>query len=144
MSINIMLIDDDSDDREFFSGACQLASYDMKCKAFNGSKGMFLELKKSMDHLPDLILLDVNMPQISGWECLSLLKADEVYKTIPVIMYSTTSHKEEIDRAKELGALSFFTKPNDFPELIKSIEILAKHIQNNSLESIYEESNVFL
>jgi CheY-like chemotaxis protein len=67
---------------------------------------------------PDLILLDLNLPKVSGQEILAALQADEVLAMIPVVVL-TTSH-EELDEFRSLyrGARAYMTKPVDFPKLL--------------------------
>ncbi|MBC7485318.1 MAG: response regulator [Cytophagaceae bacterium] len=60
---------------------------------------------------PSIIFLDINMPGMNGWDCLTKLKSREKLKHIPAIMYSASSHKAEVDKAFTVDALSFFAKP---------------------------------
>ncbi|MFH1612225.1 MAG: response regulator [bacterium] len=71
---------------------------------------------------PGLILLDISMPKIDGFAVLKKLKADPIYKKIPVIMLTTSSREEDIVRSYEDGACSYITKPTDFNEFMKAIE----------------------
>ena len=71
--------------------------------------------------IPALILLDVKMPMKNGFEVLEELKADENLKKIPVVMLTTTSTSEDIDKAMGLGANDYIVKPvkfNDFTEKV--------------------------
>jgi CheY-like chemotaxis protein len=63
---------------------------------------------------------DISMPVFNGLQCLACFKKDEQLRGLPVIMYSTSSQEGEIKIARELGALAFITKPNDF-RLLKRI-----------------------
>ena len=92
--------------------------------------------------IPDIIFLDINMPIINGWQCLSVLKEQEIYKSIPVIMYSTSSHSEHVEKARQLGALCFFTKPPNFQNLKKSLEIVVTHLHSNSLSTLILNSPI--
>ena len=71
---------------------------------------------------PGLIVLDLNMPKMNGTQTLKKLKADERFKDIPVIIYSTSSLKKDIDETKAMGAVHFLTKPAAFRELCEAIE----------------------
>ncbi len=111
-----LLADDDNDDAELFAEA--LTSIDSSiefCRAENG-KEVFTLVGGSKK--PDIIFLDLNMPEMSGWQCLARLKNDPELKTIPVIMYSTSSIKRDKEIALELGAVGFITKPSSFNSLI--------------------------
>jgi CheY-like chemotaxis protein len=132
MSTRILLVDDDSDDREFFCEALEGIPFETFCyTAPDGRKALSQMDKKEID-IPDLIFIDINMPVMSGWKCLSLLKEREEYKNIPVIMYSTSSYAEDIEKARRAGALCFLSKPNDIKELRKNLEIIVAHYINGS------------
>ena len=72
------------------------------------------------------------MPVISGWECLDELKNDGHFKEIPVIMYSTSSHTRDRQIAADKGAAYFFTKPNEYGELIRFLASVIADLQNNA------------
>jgi CheY-like chemotaxis protein len=109
----ILLAEDDVDDRELFLDA--LAGIDVACDLHSAENGReALVLLDGMKIKPDLIFLDINMPQMNGWECLTTLKASADYGHIPVIIYSSSSHQREHQIASDLGAAHFFTKPDDF------------------------------
>ena len=64
--------------------------------------------------LPDLLLLDINMPGMDGFSLLKTLKADKALKKIPVVMLTTSASREDVSRSYECGAASFLTKPDSF------------------------------
>lgn len=63
---------------------------------------------------PDLILLDLNMPRLSGKELLARLKADENFRTIPVVAFTTSGRDEDITQCYAMGVNSYVQKPTDF------------------------------
>ncbi len=71
---------------------------------------------------PGFILLDLNMPKKSGREVLQEIKQHPVFKTIPVIVYTTTKNESEIKRCYELGANTYIVKPARFEALLKVVE----------------------
>ena len=90
--------------------------------AQNGEEALhhFNTLKYTNDknkRKPELIFLDLNMPIMNGWECLRELKSNQRYKDIPVIMISTSSHKNDMDMASNLGSICYFVKPNNFENI---------------------------
>ncbi|MCL2721968.1 MAG: response regulator [Treponema sp.] len=97
-----------------------------KTYALPSAARMFQILEKIF---PDLILLDIEMPETDGFEALSALKANEKYKSIPVIFLSANHDSESESRGLKAGALDFIVKPFSPPELIKSIET---HLGNES------------
>jgi len=79
---------------------------------------------------PDLILLDVNMPETDGFEAMQILKSDERFKSIPVVFLTARNDAETEIRGFEMGALDFIIKPFSPPVLIKRIET---HIETDKL-----------
>ncbi|MCL2720216.1 MAG: response regulator [Treponema sp.] len=80
---------------------------------------MFLFLEKIT---PDLILLDVDMPEMDGFEALSILKSNDKFKKIPVIFLTGMNDSESEKRGIQIGAVDFIVKPFSAPELINRIE----------------------
>jgi len=71
---------------------------------------------------PELILLDVQMPEMDGIECCKRLKADPETKDIPVIFLTALSQTEDMKRGYEVGAADYATKPFNGPELLRRVE----------------------
>jgi len=79
----------------------------------------------STEDLPDFVLLDINLPKISGHEVLKYLKQHQEYKAIPVIMFTSSSSEVDITKAYQNGVNSFITKPieySDYVGVLKRIE----------------------
>ncbi|HEY0091826.1 MAG TPA: response regulator [Flavobacterium sp.] len=115
----ILLADDDADDRELFTEAINEHNADVDT-VWNG-----VQLMKALNThttLPDFIFLDLNMPEKGGKECLQEIRQDDKLKDIPVIIYSTSSSKKDIDETYELGANLYITKPSSFSELRKTVK----------------------
>ena len=72
-------------------------------------------LTKLQVFVPNVILLDIMMPQLDGFEFLKLIRANEKTRAIPVLVYSNLSNEKEIQRAREIGATEFLTKANYTP-----------------------------
>lgn len=75
--------------------------------------------------MPEIILLDINLPGKSGYEVLAELKSSEIYKHIPIIMLTTSSAPEDIEKAYHLHVNSYITKPiniSDFLDAVCKIE----------------------
>lgn len=78
------------------------------------------------EQVPVVILLDLKMPKVDGIEVLKFFKTHEVYKTIPVVVLTTSSDDKDIERAYKLGANSYIVKPvnfNKFVEVASQIEL---------------------
>ena len=112
-----LLVDDDPDDQEVFLTALGDVSSSILCLvAPDGDRA--LELLHNEETIPDYIFLDLNMPRMNGFEFLAAMKKSRILKDIPVIVYSTTSQKAQIEKVKKLGATEFFTKTYKYEELI--------------------------
>jgi CheY-like chemotaxis protein len=116
-----LFADDDIDDREMFTEALSTIDSNLVCITVADGREV-LHTLSSLEQLPELIFLDVNMPMMNGWQCLENLKKDDRYCKIPVIIISTSSHQREIDIAKSLGALCYFTKPHEYKDLVHVLQ----------------------
>ncbi|MBT1705071.1 response regulator [Chryseosolibacter indicus] len=132
----ILLADDDLDDAEMFADV--LAEIDSTVELYHVPDGfaVFEWLKNPANPVPDIIFLDINMPQITGWQCLSSLKADELTKDIPVLIYSTSSHHKDKQTAIDLGATAFITKPSDYKILEDFLTAIVNELHNKDIASI--------
>jgi CheY-like chemotaxis protein len=74
--------------------------------------------------LPDLILLDLNLPRVSGREVLKELKADPEFKKIPVVVLTTSAADTDILKCYDLGANCYITKPVDFEQFQRIIKVI--------------------
>lgn len=106
----ILMVDDDPDDVQFFCSALYETNKPYYCISVPDGEEALHFLNNTFI-CPDFIFIDLNMPGIDGKECLVEIKKRAQLKGIPVIIYSTTSQKQEIDDLYQLGADYFFTKP---------------------------------
>ena len=112
----ILIVEDDKFLRELISQKLMKSEFDI-AEAVDGEKGV--EAAKS--EKPDLILLDLILPGIDGFEVLSKIKEDPMTKEIPVIILSNLGQKEDIERGLKLGADDYMIKAHFMPD-----EIVAK------------------
>lgn len=119
----ILLVEDNEMNRDMLSRRLLRKGYDVVI-ATDGLEG----LAKSKSDAPDLILMDMSLPVIDGWEATRQLKADEHTQSIPVI--ALTAHAMSGDREKALaaGCDEYDTKPIEFPRLLNKIRTLAGQI----------------
>jgi CheY-like chemotaxis protein len=127
----ILLVDDDRDDRYLFNEAISSAGQQVNCHLAESGRAALELLSNVKPNLPSVIFLDVNMPEMNGWQVLQKIKADKEFNNIPVIMYSTSSHTRDISMALESGALCFCVKPDRFSDLQKLV-----HEVCNSLDDL--------
>ncbi|HRG39572.1 MAG TPA: response regulator [Bacteroidia bacterium] len=113
---HIFLVDDDEDDQLFFLEALQKVDNSIKFTyAENGKKA--LSKLSELVQLPDIIFMDINMPELNGFECLKELKKCARLRTVPVVMLSTSVSLHDMNQSKELGAEMFYTKPSSYSKL---------------------------
>lgn len=122
----ILLIDDDTDDAGLFKEALEDIDPSTEFRYYHDGNEAIEALSNQHIPMPDLILLDINMPTISGWDCLKSIKAHETLAPIPVLMYTTSSQHKEKEMAFTLGAIGFVTKPYEFKHLKQLIASLIK------------------
>lgn len=101
-------------------------------KVITAANGL-IALEKVKEYKPDIILLDIMMPQMNGLEVLAALKKDEGTKTIPVIMLTNVSASDtDVTKGLELGAVAYLVKANYTPkEVVQKVkEILAAYVKD--------------
>jgi chemotaxis family two-component system response regulator Rcp1 len=127
-SIQILLVEDNEGDIVLTLEALQDAKITNEVSVVrDGAEAIdFLYARKSVPHLlPDLILLDINLPKIDGKEVLQTIKTDEKLRKIPVVMLTTSSSELDVTESYNNHANCFITKPVDldkFFEVVKVIE----------------------
>jgi CheY-like chemotaxis protein len=122
----LFLVDDDVDDHEIFKSALtQVDDGIVLLIAGNGQDA--LKMLSAQDRLPDYIFLDLNMPRMGGIQFLAEIKKSESLSKIPVIVYSTSNHPGDKEKALQAGAERFFTKPARYTELCELLQSLLQH-----------------
>ena len=121
MAKQILLVDDNTTNLQVLFEALSPEGYELLV-AQSGEQA----LDTAPDANPDLILLDVKMPGIDGFETFRRLRADEKTASIPVVFISAHANVESMEEAEVLGAEGYLTKPFQFDELISKVrEILS-------------------
>ncbi|KYG75001.1 chemotaxis family two-component system response regulator Rcp1 [Roseivirga ehrenbergii] len=133
-SLNILLVEDNESDIILVKEALKGVEVVKSIIDLRNGKEAVSYLKKLPPYenatLPDLILLDINMPIMDGLEALAQIKVDEKIKHIPVIILTTSSRKEDIFKAYSEHSNSYIIKPNDYTELEKVAEVIRDYWQN--------------
>lgn len=129
--LTILLVDDNDDDilivREAVS---EIDGVEVAVAVHHGDEALrFLRREEPFQdaRLPDLVLLDINMPKKNGFEYLADIKADPALRHIPVIMYTSSGREEDILHAYSLGACSYIVKPVEFGDLVSIVRHLASY-----------------
>jgi len=115
----ILIVDDNEMNRDVLSRRLVRRGYDVLL-ASEGQQG----LDVARAERPDLILLDLGLPEIDGWECARRLKADDSTRRIPVVALTAHAMVGDREKAIDAGCDDFDTKPIDFERLIERMEAL--------------------
>ncbi|MGB5912913.1 MAG: response regulator [Promethearchaeia archaeon] len=119
----ILVVDDEPDIVNLTQKFLELENYDtITCN--NGKEALKIVEEKYPDIV--LILLDVMMPGLSGWEVLQNLKGNDLFKDILVVLFTVKSFNEDIQKGKALGADGYITKPFSGNDLLKYVKKLLK------------------
>lgn len=117
-SKRILLVEDDEFLAELYATKLQLEGFEVEL-ATDGEKG--LQMAKTVE--PDLILLDIILPKLDGFEVLTEIKKDPKAKSIPVILLTNLSQKDEVKKGLDLGANDYLIKAHFMPsEVVKKIK----------------------
>ena len=118
---SILLVDDDPDEAKLTRKALMKNNTPVRIHDVpDGSAAMrYLRMEGEYQEKsrPDLILLDLNMPRMDGWEVLAEIKKDELLRSIPVIVFTMSSRQEDIAQAYSLHANCYIVKPSGWKEL---------------------------
>ncbi|MGE5178401.1 MAG: response regulator transcription factor [Bacteroidota bacterium] len=117
----ILVVDDEPDLVRILEFGLKAAGYAVET-ASDGQEG----LKKARESKPDVILLDLMLPKLDGYKVCRLLKFDERYKHIPIVILSARTQEGDQALAHEMGANRFLTKPYEFSEILEHIQALLK------------------
>ena len=122
----IFLVEDDAVDQMLLQRA--LSTLRIKNRldvANNGEEALELLGRSKSEDIPCLILIDLNMPKMNGFEFLKALRQDESLRMIPVIVLTTSKEQKDVKESYRLGAAGYMAKPVDylqFVELVKTID----------------------
>jgi len=107
---SVFIADDDEDDRLLLQYA--FAQHSPECKLLFAEDGLaLLDALAPVDYIPCLIILDLNMPRLNGFEALQVLRNSPLYAHIPIVILTTSNEATDRQYAYELGANEFITKP---------------------------------
>lgn len=128
MRNDIFIVDDDSEDVELLARGFRGAAADCDILHLSNGLELFAELEARADRLggmmPDLILLDLQMPVMGGEVTLKRLKMDDRFKSIPVVVLSSSKNQNDVDSIYQLGANSFVTKPDSLEGYGKASQLI--------------------
>lgn len=119
----ILIVDDDAKTRKLLRAMLQNSGYEI-IEAENGEQG----IKLAKENIPDLILMDIEMPVMDGMSAFKVIRADESTKNIPVIALTSYAMKGDKEKFLAEGFDNYISKPIDVKEFLK---IVKKHIKDS-------------
>lgn len=127
--LHILLVEDNPGDVRLTREAFKSADVETSIRAVtDGDEALeYLDECRDDDSItaPDLVLLDLNLPRVDGFEVLEAIREDEAYSRLPVLVLTSSSAAEDIARSYDLNANAHLTKPNsieEFAELVRTVE----------------------
>lgn len=117
----ILLVEDERDLVETLAFRLKAEDYEV-IKAYDGQEG----LDKAHSESPDLIILDLMLPKLDGYKVCRMLKFDNKYKSIPIILFTARAQESDMKLAEEVGVDAYITKPFEPQILLAKIKELIK------------------
>ena len=113
----VLLVEDNEDNRIIYATALRFAGYDV-LEAVTGTQGV----QQARDGAPDLILMDISVPELDGWEATAILKADPVTRHIPIIAVTAHALPEDAARSLKAGCDGYLAKPISPASLLTEVD----------------------
>ena len=127
----ILHVEDDPNDTLLFQHACNKAGVVFDLQAVSDGDQAIAYLRGSNDFsdrqkhpFPKLILLDLKMPRVSGFDVLTWLQKEKLFNQVPVVVLTSSNHDADVQRAYDLGAKSYLVKPVGFEALVELVKTL--------------------
>lgn len=127
--LNLLLVEDSENDAHFVNRILNKTLPGASCKwVSNGLEAVeFLQSLESSIEQPELILLDLKLPKISGLQVLEEIRKNEKTKHLPVVIYSSSGEVKDIKQAYSIGANSYLIKPVDYIEMKENLGLTFKY-----------------
>jgi chemotaxis family two-component system response regulator Rcp1 len=130
-NFSIFLVEDREEDIDITREALKEAEMDCELEVVKDGKKAMEKLREKSDKkeedLPDIILLDLNLPKMDGRKVMEKLKDDDTLSPIPIIVLTVSKRDKDIARSYDSGAAGYITKPIDFQEFVKTINVVNKY-----------------
>ena|SRR5690349_18289031 len=127
----LLLHDNDEDEAYFFEQALKSFGHPIRLICTTN----FSQLEKRISEVPDLIFLDINIPEKNGFECLKIIRNNPLLDRTPVIMYSNSNRVKEVQECYKHGASLFISKPTKIENVEAALQAVFS-IDWNDLENI--------
>lgn len=134
-SLNILLIEDDAIEVMKFNRVLKTLNLNHKIvEANNGEEA--LDILKTKEIIPDIVVLDLNMPKLNGIEFLTILKNDEVLKYIPSIILTTSSNHKDMLECYKIGIAGYVLKPLKYEDYVDRVKKMLEYWSVTELISL--------
>lgn len=121
----ILLVEDNADDEQLTLRAMRLSDVPNIIRvARDGAEALDYLFGEGAKRLPDLVLLDLKLPKVSGLEVLNKIRSSDLTKTLPIVVLTSSDEERDIVESYNLGANSYVRKPVDFDEFIDAVRQL--------------------
>lgn len=120
--MQIALVDDDPDEQDFFQIALDVLGIDCEFHFFERADDFFSYVNSDDAKLPDIVFVDMSMPQISGREMIEQLREDNKFDNIQAVIYTAHIGEKDKEAMMSLGTFEFFIKPTEFAELTEMLK----------------------
>jgi CheY-like chemotaxis protein len=119
--MTIFYTDDDQEDLDFFREATEAIDDNLELVTLDGSSKLLDIIENPPPH-PHILFLDLNMPGLTGFDVIEILRGEKHMNDLPIVIFSTSKDEDAIRKSRELGASYYVQKSNTFDSLRKSIE----------------------
>ena len=123
----VLLVDDDKFISKLLRQTFELENFEV-ATANNGK----IALEKAPEFMPDIVVLDIMMPEMDGWEVCEQLKINPKTGAIPIIILTAKSQEKDIEKGKSLGVAHYFSKPFDTMELVRTVNQILSTIKGSA------------
>ncbi len=128
--VKVLLVEDNAADVLLVEEAMQEAGVNAELTVAIDGEAALAALTGSerlaAEALPQLVLLDLNLPRVSGWDVMTTIRSDRAVRHIPILVLSTSSSRADINRAYRSGASCYVVKPMDFGDFVQAIRATAE------------------
>ncbi len=132
-SAYLALLEDNPADVHLLAYALEQIAPAVKLKHFENGNTFFNYLRKNPNFRPGCLLLDINMPLMSGHQVIERLRSDRKFDYLPIVVFTSSAKREDIQKAYALGANAYVRKPLELDELITSVRTIIEFWFNINL-----------
>ncbi len=140
MAFNVMIVDDSSSMRAVIKKTIKMSGFDV---------GVYLEAGDGVEalatlerHWVDLVLADINMPNMNGLQLLEAIKKDELYAGVEVVMVTTEGSRRRVEQAQSLGAAGYIKKPFTPQDVKETLNRVMGEPENGSAEAFDDDEGL--